>query len=298
MAPATPARTGRHCAVPAASRRPAAARRPARAAATALAVGVLLCVLAALAAVVVVPRLTGATSLVVLTGSMAPGMPAGSVAVVRPVEAGALHIGDVVTYEVAGGGSLITHRVVAIGHDASGAVELTTRGDANDDDDQPVPASAVRGRLWYSVPWVGWVSNLLSGSAGGVPQRGLALLLAGAGLLVYAVCQVAGVARERRRARLASAATEPIPGWTGRTASRELAVVTLHVAGGLDADALEHVLEEHAGTVIASTDSTVSVAVTAAPAVVHEAVSQLRALAPVDVQRSGPLAAPLGPGSP
>lgn len=301
MRASSSARTGRHTAVvarPAGAVVQGAARRTLRAATTAVAVLTLAVVLAALAATAVVPRLTGATSLVVLTGSMAPGMPAGSVAVVRPVDPASLHVGDVVTYEVAGGGALITHRVVGTGRDAAGALQLTTRGDANDDDDLPVPAAAVRGQLWYSVPWVGYASDLLRGSVGGLPERVVAVLLAGAGLLVYACCQVAAVVRDRRREAPARTAAAGAVGWTGRTASRELAVVTLEVGDDLDVDALERALEACAGTVLATTDTTVSVAVTAAPALVDEAVARFRALAAADVQRSGPLSAPLGPGSP
>ncbi|TNM64348.1 signal peptidase I [Streptomyces sp. NP160] len=295
MPASSSARTGRHTAVVV---RPArggavrgAARRTLRAAVTAAAVVALAAVLAALAAAVLVPRAAGATPLVVLTGSMAPGMPAGSVAVVRPVDPASLRAGDVVTYEVAGGGALITHRVVATDHDASGALQLTTRGDANDDDDQPVPASAVRGQLWYSVPWVGYASDLLRGSVGGVSERVVAVLLAGTGLLVYAGSQLVAAARDRRR-------PEPPSPWAGRTASRELAVVTLEVGDRLDLAAFERAVEACAGTVLATTDTTVSVALTAAPALVDEAVDRFRALARADVQRSGALSAPLGPGSP
>ncbi|MBC3763133.1 signal peptidase I [Quadrisphaera oryzae] len=296
MSASSAARTGRHTAVvprPARAAARGAARNALRGLVTVLAVAALVAVLAALGAAVVVPRAAGATPLVVLTGSMAPGIPPGSVAVVRPVDPASLHVGDVVTYEVAGGGALVTHRVVGTGHDASGALQLTTRGDANDDDDPLVPASAVRGELWYSVPWVGYASDLLRGSAGGLSERVVAVLLAGVGLLVYAGCQVVAEARERRRRPAAPAAA-----WPGRTASRELAVVTLEAGDALDVDAFERAVEACAGSVLATTDTTVSVALTAAPAVVDEAVARFRALARADVQRSGALSAPLGPGSP
>lgn len=298
MRAASSARTGRHTAVVARRAGPAPRRSLLRGAATASAVVVLAAVLAALAAAVVVPRAARATPLVVLTGSMAPGMPAGSVAVVRPVDPASLRAGDVVTYEVAGGGALITHRVVGTGLDAAGGLQLTTRGDANDDDDPPVPASAVRGQLWYSVPWVGYASDLLRGSVGGLSERVVALLVAGAGLLVYAACQVAAATRDRSRGAPRTAGRAVADGWTGRTASRELAVVTVAAGDGLDVDAFERAVEACAGTVLATTDTTVSVALTAAPALVDEALARFRALAAVDVQRSGPLSAPLGPGSP
>ena len=273
-------------------------RRSVRWAGTTLATALLLAVVAALAAVVVVPRAAGAAPLVVLTGSMAPGIPAGSVVVVRPVDPRTLAVGDVVTSESAdGSGALVTHRVTAVGHDGAGEVELTTRGDANTDADlDPVPASAVRGELWYRVPWVGYASDLLSGSVAGLSERVLAVLLAGGALAVYAVVQLVGAAGERRR-RDRSAPAGPV--WSGRTASRELLVATLEVADrDVDPDHLDHLLEAFSATVVATTDTTVSITLTAPPAVVDDAVTELERLAPVHVQRSGPLLAPLGPGTP
>lgn len=294
------ASTGRHAALHGAPRAPRVPRwrRALRGAGTVLATAALLAVVAALAAVVVVPRAAGAAPLVVLTGSMAPGIPAGSVVVVRPVDARTLAVGDVVTYESAdGSGALVTHRVTALGHDAAGEVQLTTRGDANADADlDPVPASAVRGELWYRVPWVGYASDLLSGSVAGLPERVLAVLLAGGALAVYAVVQLVGAAAERRRS--AGAVPSP-PVWGGRTASRELLVATLDVTDhAVDPDLLDRFLEAFSATVLATTDTTVSVTLTAPPAVVDDAVLELERLAAVHLQRSGPLLAPLGPGTP
>jgi len=301
--------TGRHAALHGAAARAGAPRRAPgthrgpwgralRWVGTGLATAALLVVVAALAAVVVVPRAAGAAPLVVLTGSMAPGISAGSVVVVRPVDPRSLAVGDVVTYEAAdGSGALVTHRVTALGHDAAGEVQLTTRGDANADADlDPVPASAVRGELWYRVPWVGYASDLLSGSVAGLSERVLAVLLAGGALAVYAVVQLVGAAAEHRR----RAGTAPAPpAWGGRTASRELLVATLEVAeGDVDPDRLDRFLEVFSATVLATTDTTVSIVLAAPPAVVDDAVVELERLASVHVQRSGPFTAPLGPGAP
>lgn len=61
---------------------------------------VLLAALGMLLVMVVIPLLAGATPYTVLTGSMRPGMPPGSLAVVKPVDPHTLGIGDVVTYQV------------------------------------------------------------------------------------------------------------------------------------------------------------------------------------------------------
>lgn len=93
-----------------------------------------LCVLFALAGV-----LMGYGVVMFRTGSMAPGIPAGSAALVQRVPAEDLRIGDVVTVDRPGQ-LPITHRVVSVGP-VSGddrARELVLRGDANTADD-PVP---------------------------------------------------------------------------------------------------------------------------------------------------------------
>lgn len=70
---------------------------------------------------------------VVATGSMAPALPAGAVAVTVPVGAAQLEVGDIVTVPRQGTPPTITHRVVAIhrvGVDSE-ARDLVLRGDAN-----------------------------------------------------------------------------------------------------------------------------------------------------------------------
>ncbi len=80
-----------------------------------------LCLAAVIAVAVVVPRLAGARPYVVLTGSMRPGMPPGTLVVVRPVDPRSIGVGDVITYQVASGEpDVVTHRVVAQGLDRRG----------------------------------------------------------------------------------------------------------------------------------------------------------------------------------
>src|SRR4051794_22353471 len=110
-------------------------------------------IVGALAVLTVVPRAVHGTALTVLTGSMTPTIPAGSVVVIRPVDPGTPHVGDVVTYQKeAGKAEYITHRIVAI-HADNKPVTLTTKGDANRGPDiNPVPVSAVRGKVVLHVP--------------------------------------------------------------------------------------------------------------------------------------------------
>ena len=153
---------------------------------------------AALAAAVVVPRLTGATPYTVLTGSMRPDLAPGSLVVIRPVAAKDIAIGDVITYQLESGKpAVVTHRVVSIGVDTTGSTAFRTQGDANSSPDTDlIRPVQIRGEVWYSVPHLGHLSNLLT-----VDQRETAVYIAAAALLGYAIVQWTGALRGRDRAR-------------------------------------------------------------------------------------------------
>lgn len=133
---------------------------------------------------VLVPRVAGATPYTVLTGSMSPAYPAGTLVVVRPVALEDVRVGDVVTYQLRSGEPAVaTHRVVGVGWTAEGEKVLTTRGDANSvADAEPVREVQLRGEVWYSVPWVGRLNVLLSPD-----QHQLLVRLAAGALFLYAV---------------------------------------------------------------------------------------------------------------
>jgi signal peptidase len=72
----------------------------------------------------------------VLTGSMAPRFPAGTLVAVTPVDGHAVQVGDVVMfvppkpYGTPTGGPIM-HRVISVGHGPDGHLQLRTKGDAN-----------------------------------------------------------------------------------------------------------------------------------------------------------------------
>lgn len=152
--------------------------------------GVLLC------ACVVVPRLAGATTFTVLTGSMRPSLPPGTLVAVRPVSPDGLGIGSVVTYQLASGEpQVVTHRVVALRVDATGRTLLRTQGDANSVPDPGwVRYEQVRGTAWYAVPYVGHLNSMLEPGA-----RRVLVLLSSAGLLTYACAMFVSAARRGPR---------------------------------------------------------------------------------------------------
>ncbi|MFC0681218.1 signal peptidase I [Lysobacter korlensis] len=134
----------------------------------------------------VVPAATGATALTVLTGSMAPALPAGSVVVVRPAVAEEVRVGDVITYHPRPGEpAVVTHRVLGVISGSDGRVAFLTKGDANAAADPvPVVEEQVAGVAWYSVPFVGTLRVALDPHLAWLrPVLGAALVIAGALLM-------------------------------------------------------------------------------------------------------------------
>lgn len=156
-----------------------------------LALFIVLCLLAVM---VVIPRLGGATAYTVLTGSMRPDFPPGRLVVVKPVPVEAIEVGDVLTYQLEPGEpGVVTHRVVSVASSLSGERQFVLRGDANNTDDAPIVAEQVRGKLWYSLPWLGYLNSALSAS-----QRTWLTWLAIGGLLSYSLVMFTGAWREHR----------------------------------------------------------------------------------------------------
>jgi len=104
----------------------------------------------------------GARPLIVRTGSMAPGMPVGTVVLVRPEPARRARVGEVVAV-VRADGRRILHRVRHVRRaGGEGARTLVLRGDRNRADDPPVTVTRVE-RPLLAVPAVGRPLTWLGG---------------------------------------------------------------------------------------------------------------------------------------
>jgi signal peptidase len=166
--------------------------------------GLLLLILGLGAVLVVVPRVAGAIPLTVLTTSMEPLLPPGTMLFVLPVEMDDIAIGDVVTYQIRSGDpAVITHRVIEISSADDGSSTLTLLGDNNGSPDpDPVVEEQVKGRLWYSVPYIGLVSGAVHGE-----NRAWIIPLVASALLAYCLFMVvsgvvAAVKARRKKHRL------------------------------------------------------------------------------------------------
>jgi signal peptidase I len=107
--------------------------------------------------VAVVQRTGAAQLLTVVSGSMQPTLPLGSLVVVLPRDADAVRVGDVITFRPPGDDTrTVTHRVVDV--EGSGDdLRVHTRGDANPVAD-PWTLHFPTRRTWVVVadaPWVG-----------------------------------------------------------------------------------------------------------------------------------------------
>jgi signal peptidase len=111
----------------------------------------------------IVSLVFGFSAIVFKTGSMAPTMPTGSVALERPIAAADIRVGDVVTVPVPGQVLPVTHRVVKVSRDPANASDrvLVLKGDANLTADQiPYTVSAAK-LVLASVPVGGTILALL-----------------------------------------------------------------------------------------------------------------------------------------
>jgi signal peptidase len=124
----------------------------------------------------VLPRVLHWDVQVVMSGSMEPAMPVGSVVLIRPVDPEAVAVGDIITFRQQDSAGFVTHRVMEVLKEESRS--FRTRGDANEEPDTSlVPADALRGRVWATIPYLGYLAQharqpwgflLLVGVPGGV----------------------------------------------------------------------------------------------------------------------------------
>ncbi|HUV71561.1 MAG TPA: signal peptidase I [Clostridia bacterium] len=95
----------------------------------------------------------------VMSGSMEPKIKVGSVVFVRKVKPEVLKKGEVITYSSSENPEMsITHRLVEI-EEKEGKTVFKTRGDANNNEDMAeVSPSQIKGKVIFSLPFLGYLS--------------------------------------------------------------------------------------------------------------------------------------------
>ena len=126
---------------------------------------------------ITVPRFMGYEVYNVISGSMEPEIPVGSVVYVEPVDPSTLTEGDMIAF--ISGGSVVIHRVVT-NHLVD--QDLVTKGDANEQEDlSAVPYPAVRGQVVRHYPVLGQLMMVCTDVFGKI----LLLCLALSGVLLH-----------------------------------------------------------------------------------------------------------------
>lgn len=114
------------------------------------------------------PMPFGFGAAVVLSGSMEPEMSVGDLVIVREKEE--YQKEDIVVFQEAS--ILVVHRIIELN-----ANELTTKGDANNIADSPISVSDIKGKVIFTLPFVGFVVEWLKTPIGIVATLALSIYL-------------------------------------------------------------------------------------------------------------------------
>lgn len=126
---------------------------------------------------ITIPRLFGFAVHDMVSGSMDPAIPVGSVIYVKSCNLPSVGEGDIIVYTDADG--VVAHRVVA---NRSSLGEFVTKGDANEEaDHDPVPYERVTGRVVFHLPALGMAIVLWDSTMG----KTYLFMLAGCGVMLW-----------------------------------------------------------------------------------------------------------------
>ena len=129
-------------------------------------VGIILMVIVVAACLcLVIPKIAGYESYVVVSGSMEPAIPVGSIVYSEETDPALLSTGDVIVFRDATRGSTpITHRVVS--NDPVTGIVIT-KGDANvNEDANPITYDNILGKVKAHLPRIGFTVAMFSTTLG------------------------------------------------------------------------------------------------------------------------------------
>lgn len=136
----------------------------------------LLAIVIGLCLPITLPRVFGFQIYDVVSGSMEPEIPVGSVLYVKATDPTLIQENEVIAYQAVD--AVVAHRVV---HNRTSLGEFVTKGDANNvEDREPIPYDQVVGRVELHLPVLGMGMSLLASTVGKI----YLLLTAGCGLML------------------------------------------------------------------------------------------------------------------
>lgn len=119
--------------------------------------------------------ISGSKGYVVLSNSMLPTFRRGDVVFVKKIDFNELDVNDIVTINFKNSNGTFTHRIVKIDKENN---MVYTKGDNSlIVDNLPSESERIRGKVWFSIPIVGYISILIINKITLVMLLGILILL-------------------------------------------------------------------------------------------------------------------------
>lgn len=140
---------------------------------------VLVALIVILAIALVGVRIIGIKTYAVVSGSMEPAYPTGSLLYVKSADAQDLKVGDAITFML-DEDTVATHRIIEILPDEEdeSVIRFRTQGDANDTaDGTPVHCKNIIGKPLFAIPYLGYFAHFVQNPPGLYLAIGFAVIL-------------------------------------------------------------------------------------------------------------------------
>lgn len=140
---------------------------------------VLVALVVILAIALVGVRVVGIKTYAVISGSMEPTYPTGSLLYVKNIDAKDLKVGDAITFML-DEDTIATHRIIEIIPDEEdgSVIRFRTQGDANDTPDgTPVHNKNIIGKPMFAIPYLGYFAHFVQNPPGLYLAIGFAAIL-------------------------------------------------------------------------------------------------------------------------
>jgi signal peptidase I len=135
----------------------------------------------------------------ILTGSMEPSLPVGSLVIISPVDTDSLQVGNIICYRFSDS-MLITHRIINITSEG-----FQTKGDANEEPDRDlITQSQIVGSVVLSVPVLGYLGPLMQ-----TPVGFMLLLIIPASIVIG--CEIKTIKYGMKKIKRANSNQQEVP---------------------------------------------------------------------------------------